>query len=251
VEEWKVNVGLDKPDFRPKVEFHGVESDVPPAMGSPSPLGATVVEKGVNFAVASESAKRVQLLIFDQPEAKQPSRTVDLTRTDNTWHAFVADLGPGAQYLYRVHGDYTPAIDGSRANEKMALIDPYSKAVTGGTNGPLAFDNSNPVDANRHLKKGTTDSVEEMPRSIVLKAGEFDWKGDKPPNIHVADSDVLEVNLRGFTAGEKHLGVKAGTYLGLYRLRQHHEHQPPASTQNDSRDSSLLERRDACGRLPL
>lgn len=209
-EEWKSFVA--NPEYRPKVEFHGVE---PPSLGSPEPLGATVVEGGVNFAVASESAKKVSLLIFDQAGSETPSRTFDLSRTDNTWHTFVPELAPGTQYLYRVYGDYSPAVDGSRINPNMALLDPYSKAVTGDTQGPLAYDNSNPSDPNRNLKMGTTDSISKMPRSIVIKSGDFDWKGDKAPNISYGDSDFLEVNLRGFTAADKHLGIKAGTYLGL------------------------------------
>lgn len=218
-EEWKAF--LARPDFRPKVEFHGVESSGAISIGSPEPLGATVTEHGVNFAVASESANKVELLIFENKDAKEPSRTIELTKTDNVWHGFVENLSAGVQYLFRAHGQYSPARDGSRINENMALLDPYSKAVSGGTKGPLGYDNSNPSDANRHLKKGTTDSVEEMPRSIVVKAGEFDWQGDKPPNIDMADSHIYEANLRGMTAADKTLGAKAGTYLGLLEKIEH------------------------------
>jgi isoamylase len=218
-EEWKAFVA--RPDFRPKVEFHGVESSGAVSIGSPEPLGATVTEHGVNFAVASESAQKVELLIFENKDAKEPSRTIELTKTDNVWHGFVENLSAGVQYLFRAHGEYSPARDGSRINENMALLDPYSKAVSGGTKGPLGYDNSNPSDANRHLKKGTTDSVEEMPRSIVVKAGEFDWQGDKPPNIDMADSHIYEANLRGMTAADQTLGAKAGTYLGLLEKIEH------------------------------
>ncbi|CAN5602041.1 hypothetical protein BH11CYA1_BH11CYA1_28820 [soil metagenome] len=217
-EEWKAF--LAKPSFRPKVEFHGIESGAI-KIGSPEPLGATVTEHGVNFAVASESAAKVELLIFENKDAKQPTRTVDLTKTDNVWHGFVENLPAGTQYLFRAHGEYSPAADGSRINPNMALLDPYSKAITGGTKGPLGYDNSNLADPNRHLQKGTIDSVEEMPRSIVVKAGEFDWQGDRAPSIEMADSHIYETNLRGMTAADKSLGAKAGTYLGLLEKIEH------------------------------
>lgn len=217
-EEWKAF--LARPDFRPKVEFHGIEPGAV-KIGSPEPLGATVTEHGVNFAVASESAAKVELLIFENKDAKQPTRTIELTKTDNVWHGFVENLQPGTQYLYRAHGEYAPAQNGSRINENMALLDPYSKAITGGTKGPLGYDNSNLNDANRHLQKGTIDSVEEMPRSIVVKAGEFDWQGDRAPSIEMADSHIYETNLRGMTAADQTLGASAGTYLGLLEKIDH------------------------------
>jgi isoamylase len=214
-EDWKAFVA--KPESRPKVEFHGVE----PTIGSPEPLGATVTERGVNFSVASEGATKVELLLFDKANAKEPSQVVELTRTGNNWHTFVEGAAEGHQYLYRVHGPYQPAVDGSRFNSNMGLIDPYSKAVSDGTKGPLGYDNTNPTDANRHLVKGTTDSVAEMPRSIVVKEGTFDWQGDKSPNIPMSESHIYETNLRGMTAADQTLGVKAGTYLGLVEKIEH------------------------------
>jgi isoamylase len=183
--------------------------------GSPEPLGATITDKGVNFAVASQGASKVEVLIFDDPNASAPTRVMPLFKTDNTWHRFEPGMKAGTQYLYRAYGPYEPAKDGSRFNSKMGLIDPYSKAITGDTPGLPGYDNSDPNDPNRHLKPATTDSTTKMPRSIVVDNGSFDWKGDRPPAIPMTDTNIYEVNLRAFTVADKSLGDSAGTYLGL------------------------------------
>ena len=88
------------------------KSDSKVGCGTSSPLGATVQQGGVNFSVYSKNATLVELLLFDQAEAFEPSRVVSLDarkhRTYHYWHAFVADLMPGQVYGFRAVGPFDP-----------------------------------------------------------------------------------------------------------------------------------------------
>lgn len=191
-------------------------------LGVGEPLGATVTAEGINFAIHSSGAKQIDLLLFSSPEATQPSQVLPLFRTGDVWHRFVPELPDGSLYLYRAHGPYQPTVDGSRFNANKALLDPYSKAITGDTRAhfedhhALGYDNTNPQDPNRHHRPSEVDNVGNMSKSVAVKLGEFDWQGDKPPAIDMRDSVIYEVNLRGFTADADGMVPQLkGTYKGM------------------------------------
>src|SRR5687768_14304635 len=97
--------------------------------GQPYPLGATWTGLGVNFAIYSSSATRVDLCLFDSADATHASARVPLPEhTDMVWHGYLPDIRPGQLYGYRVHGPYDPAA-GHRFNPKKIVTDPYAKAV--------------------------------------------------------------------------------------------------------------------------
>ena len=98
--------------------------------GSPFPLGATWTGEGVNFALFSANATKVQLCLFDETGENQ-LECIDLPEyTDEIWHVFVKGLAPGAVYGYRAHGPYEPE-NGHRFNPNKLLMDPYAKAFVG------------------------------------------------------------------------------------------------------------------------
>ncbi|MDX1531708.1 MAG: glycogen debranching enzyme GlgX, partial [Rhodothermales bacterium] len=106
--------------------------------GKPYPLGATWNGLGVNFALYSEHAERVELVLFDRPDAEAPSATIPLKeRTGPIWHGYLPRIRPGQLYGYRVHGPYDPA-HGLRFNPNKVLLDPYAKAI----GRPLRWDDS-------------------------------------------------------------------------------------------------------------
>ena len=77
--------------------------------GGPHPLGATWNGEGVNFALFSESTRAVQLCLFDDATAAEPTATITMgEQTDNVWHVYLPDVRPGALYGYRVDGPYEP-----------------------------------------------------------------------------------------------------------------------------------------------
>src|SRR5258705_3483232 len=97
--------------------------------GLPHPLGATWTGVGVNFALFSAHATKVELCLFDNPEATKHSECIELPEyTDMVWHAFLPDVRPNQLYGYRIHGPYEPAA-GHRVNPSKIVMDPYAKSV--------------------------------------------------------------------------------------------------------------------------
>ncbi len=77
--------------------------------GKPFPLGATCTKEGVNFAIYSENATGVDLCLFDQPDSDRETLRIRVTeRTDQIWHVFIPEIGPGQLYGFRVYGVYLP-----------------------------------------------------------------------------------------------------------------------------------------------
>jgi isoamylase len=188
--------------------------------GNAYPLGAFVQNNGVNFAIYSQYASEVFLLLFDDP-ASDPTDIIKLEAyTRYVWHAFVEGLRPDQLYGYKVRGEYDPS-RGMRFNENKLLIDPYAKALTGKFRNPdnllLAYDVNS---AEKDRSFDSRDNTAIVPKSIVMD-DRFDWNGDAPPNIALENLVIYEVHVKGFTA---HLsaGVEhPGTYLGFIEKIPH------------------------------
>src|SRR6266853_634689 len=98
--------------------------------GRPYPLGATWDGEGVNFALYSEHAERVEVCLFD-PKGRREIERIELRdRTDLCWHAYLPDARPGLLYGYRVHGPWAPD-EGDRYNPHKLLLDPYARMISG------------------------------------------------------------------------------------------------------------------------
>ncbi|MBE9061695.1 glycogen debranching protein GlgX [cf. Phormidesmis sp. LEGE 11477] len=183
--------------------------------GKPHPLGATWIEEGTNFALFSENATGVILCLFD--EAGQEIQVPLPKVTNYVWHGFIPGIGPGQQYGFRVEGPYQPQL-GHRFNVNKLLIDPYTKALTGDICfGPELF--SFPMDdftnRDRDLDFSFSDSASMMPKSVVIDEN-FDWQGDRHPDIPWDQTIIYEVHVRGFT--QQHPKIPAelrGTYAGM------------------------------------
>ncbi len=172
--------------------------------GRPSPLGATFDGSGVNFALFSEHATKVELCLFESPGATVETHRVAMPeQTAQVWHAYLPDVRPGQVYGYRVHGPYDPAA-GLRFNPRKVLLDPYAKAIA----RDLTW-NESVYDGNE------TDSAPFAPLAWVADPA-FDWGADRPPRTPWHDTFVYEVHVKGFT--RQHPGVPEelrGTYAGL------------------------------------
>jgi len=184
------------------------------------PLGATFNEDGVNFAIYSQHAGEVFLLLFDRLDGG-PTDIIQLEqRTKYIWHTFVRGLKAGQHYAYKIRGDFNPGY-GMRFNEDKLLIDPYAKALTGKfkntDNLLLAYD---PNSLAKDLSIDKRDNTLRVPKSIVID-DHFDWQGDEPPGIPLQSLIIYEVHLKGFTAHPSS-GVKnPGTYLGFMEKISH------------------------------
>src|SRR4029079_5795615 len=94
-----------------------------------SPLGATPDGGGVNFALFSEHATKVELCLFDSAGAPTESHRISLPeKTDQVWHGYLPDVRPGQIYGYRVHGPWDPS-RGHRFNSRKVLLDPYARTI--------------------------------------------------------------------------------------------------------------------------
>src|SRR5277367_2053048 len=107
--------------------------------GSPNPRGATWDGLGVNFALFSANAGKVELCLFDDAGRTELERIELPEYTDEVWHGYLPDARPGTIYAYRVHGPYAPD-SGHRFNPNKLLLDPYAKGHVGQLKwGPECF----------------------------------------------------------------------------------------------------------------
>ena len=156
--------------------------------GSPRPLGATCTNAGVNFALYSSHATRVEVCLYDAQSGAEVARGDLPGRTGDVWHGLVSArrAGPGTHYAFFVHGPHEPEA-GHRFDPKASLIDPYARELS------------------RH----------QPLRSRVIDRN-FDWGTDRPPAVAWRDSVIYEMHVKGFT--RLHPAVPdhwRGKYLGL------------------------------------
>ncbi|WP_152206835.1 glycogen debranching protein GlgX [Marinobacter changyiensis] len=165
--------------------------------GQPQPLGATWDGNGVNFALFSEHAERVELCLFDPSGKQEIERIVMPERTGLVWHAYLPHVGPELLYGYRVHGPYAPQ-EGHRFNPNKLLLDPYTKSIFGELQWSDAMFGYCVGDKEEDLSFDDSDSAEDMLRSRVID-GSFDWEGDAPPAIPWHETVIYELHVKGFT----------------------------------------------------
>jgi glycogen operon protein len=157
--------------------------------GRPYPLGATWDGAGVNFALFSKHAERVELCLFDPKGRREVERVELLERTNFVWHCYLPDARPGLLYGYRVHGPHDPE-RGHRFDPARILLDPYAKLVRGKIAAGLG-------------------------RCQVVDTA-FSWGEDRAPRTPWHDTLIYELHVKGFT--QRHPEVPEqlrGTYAGL------------------------------------
>lgn len=182
--------------------------------GEPWPLGATLRDNGVNFAVYACGVRRVEVCLFDATGAREVRRLALPACTDDVWHGFVPGLRAGALYGLRVHGPYDP-VQGLRCNPHKLLLDPYARALDRPLRGAAwqyAYKLGNDK---RDLVPDNTDNGGRAAKCVVVDPA-FDWAGDRPPRTPMADSVFYEVHVRGFTRQMESVPEKLrGTFAGL------------------------------------
>jgi glycogen operon protein len=182
--------------------------------GAPFPLGATWDGLGVNFALFSAHATRVDLCLFDEFGLRELARVTLPEYTDEVWHGYLPDARPGMVYGYRVHGPYEPEA-GHRFNPNKLLLDPYARAhvgrliwhdacfgyIRGAADGDRSFD--------------TRDSAPFVLKSRVVDSA-FTWGHDRRPSIAWDRTILYETHVGGFTRAHPAVPEKLrGTFGGL------------------------------------
>lgn len=181
--------------------------------GNPYPLGATWDGLGVNFALFSEQAERVELCLFDSVDAKQESRRIPLPKyTNQVWHGYLPDIRPCQLYGYRVYGPYDLA-RGLRFNPSKILVDPYAKGVIRNDHWHEAL-YAYPAGQDDQILD-PQDNAAYAPLSVVIDPA-FTWGNDQPPQTPWHQTIIYETHVKGLTM--QHPDVPEhlrGTYAGL------------------------------------
>ncbi len=182
--------------------------------GRPYPLGSTWDGEGVNFALYSEHAEKVELCLFDISGKREMLRVALPEQTDMVWHGYLPEVRPGQLYGYRVYGPYAPE-QGQRFNPNKLLLDPYGKQIHGSIRWADSHFGYRVGHKQEDLSFDRRDDAAGMPKNRVIDSA-FTWGSDSLPRIPWHETVIYELHVKGFTKCHpdvpEHL---RGTYAGL------------------------------------
>ncbi len=183
--------------------------------GRPYPFGATWNGSGVNFALYSENAEKVELCLFDSPDAEKESCRISMAEsTGPVWHCYLPDALPDQVYGYRVYGPYEPA-KGHRFNPNKVLLDPYAKGLARETKWSDSVWGYRIGDEKADLSYDESDSAVVRPLAAVIDEA-FTWGDDRAPQTPWNKTMIYELHVKGFTMRHPDVPEKLrGTYAGL------------------------------------
>jgi isoamylase len=182
--------------------------------GKPFPLGATWDGLGVNFALFTAHATKVELCLFDDAGQKELDRIELPEYTDEVWHGYLPSAKPGTVYGYRVHGPYEPD-GGHRFNPNKLLIDPYARQLVGEMRwGPELFGYR--LDhADKDKSFDERDSAGLMQKCRVIDPA-FTWGTSRKPETSWERTIFYEMHVKGCTRLHPLVAeAERGTFAGL------------------------------------
>ncbi|MBO1073886.1 glycogen debranching protein GlgX [Roseomonas marmotae] len=182
--------------------------------GRPDPLGATWDGLGVNFALFSAHAEKVELCVFDAAGRKEVARLELPECTDEVFHGYLPEVRPGLIYGYRAYGPYRPE-HGHRFNPNKLLLDPYARQLQGSLRWTDALNGYRAHTGRTDLSFDRRDSAAAMPKAIVTDDA-FNWGDDRPPAVPWDRTLIYETHLRGLTVLRDDLAPRErGTFAAL------------------------------------
>jgi len=169
--------------------------------GDADKLGATSDGRGVNFAIFSANATRIELCLFDDTGKNELHRITLPQKTGDIWHGYIPGLKPGQIYGYRVHGPNEPH-NGHVFNPNKLLLDPYAKEVVGAVGWTQAqFD---------PLKDNAGDMIKARVTTPLPP------KTSTPPNVPANKTVIYELHVKGYTKTDPSIPANMrGTYAAL------------------------------------
>lgn len=182
--------------------------------GLPFPLGATWDGLGVNFALFSANATKVELCLFDAATEEELERIELPEYTDEIFHGYLPDAHPGLIYGYRVHGPYDPE-NGHRFNPNKLLIDPYAKQLVGELKWSEALFGYTIGHPDGDLSFDERDSAPFVPKCKVIDPA-YTWGRDHRVSVPWDKTIIYETHVRGISM--RHPAVPdavRGTFAGL------------------------------------
>jgi len=182
--------------------------------GSPSPRGATWDGRGVNFALFSENAEKVELCLFDRKGKQELERITLPEYTNQIWHGYIVGLPPNQLYGYRVYGPYDPR-RGHRFNPNKLLIDPCARAIEGSLVLSDAHYGYIRDSSRADLSFDRRDSARVTPKCRVVEPA-FTWGPERLPNTPWSQTVIYELHARGYTKLHPEVPEPLrGTFAGL------------------------------------
>jgi len=191
-----------------------MNNNMPVWPGRPYPLGATWDGEGVNFALFSEHAEKVELCLFESRGNRETARISLSWQTDHVWHCYLPDARPGLLYGYRVYGPYEPK-KGKRFNHNKLLLDPYAKAIVGQVKWSNADFGYRVGHRLEDLSFDRSNNAPGVPKCKVIDPA-FTWGDDRRPRTPWHDTVIYELHVKGFTSRHPQVPPPLrGTYAGL------------------------------------
>jgi len=167
------------------------------APGKPYPLGATCDGLGINFAVFSANATRIELCLYEPTGRHELAHYTLPEYTDEIWHGYLPDASAGLLYGYRAHGPYDPP-RGHRFNPNKLLLDPYARFLSGSLIWSDVLYGYRTQSPRADLSFDRRDSAASMLKAVVTDDS-FNWGDDRPPAIPWSDTVIYEAHVRGLT----------------------------------------------------
>jgi isoamylase len=173
--------------------------DIPDRLlpGLPYPMGASYDGLGVNFAVFSANATKIEVCLFDPSGRKELARLALPECTNEIWHGYLPEAGPGLVYGYRAHGPFEPQ-HGHRFNPHKLLLDPYAKKLSGPFRWSDAMFGYRFNSPRADLSFDRRDSGQAMPKAVVVD-DTYNWGNDRRPNVPWAKTVIYETHVRGIS----------------------------------------------------
>src|SRR5207248_9084250 len=168
---------------------------------------------GVNFALFSEHATKVELCLFESAQATAESQRIEFReRTDQVWHCYLPDVLPAQLYGYRIHGPYEPD-KGHRFNPNKIVLDPYARVIGRTVHWDTSLFGFRPGQDDTTFDE--RDSGAHAPLCAVVDSA-FTWGDDRPLRTPWHETLIYELHVKGFTASHPDIAEPLrGTYLGL------------------------------------
>jgi isoamylase len=176
-------------------------------------LGANWDGRGVNFALFSAHAEKVELCLFSDDGSRELQRLTLPDHTNQVWNGYLEGAGPGTVYGYRVYGRYQPEL-GHRFNHHKLLIDPYARALRGTFSWSdlhYAYQVDSPE---QDLSFDTRDNAALMPKCVVVAADPR--PAPRQNRIAKRDTVIYEAHVKGLSM--LHPGIPEdlrGTFRGI------------------------------------
>ncbi len=182
--------------------------------GSPYPLGASWDGRGVNFALFSVNAEKVELCLFDATGRREIARVALPEYTEQVWHGYLPDVVPGTPYGYRVYGPYDPK-RGHRFNHHKLLVDPYARALLGKLQWHAANFGYRVGSSRQDLSFDRRNNARYMPKSVVV-SDSMDLAWSSRPAVPWQNTVIYEMHVESMTARHPRIPENLrGSFAGL------------------------------------